>query len=55
MTSSPGTRRDDGRGGDGRGVDAVQVVDGTLVRVMAWWGDEWGCAPADDPPGRQRV
>jgi hypothetical protein len=32
----PGTRRDDERGGDGRAVDTVQVLDGTLVKMMAW-------------------
>ena len=30
----PGTRRDDDRGGDGRAVDTVQIMDGIPVRVM---------------------
>ena len=31
------------RGCHGRGVDAVQIVDGTLVKVMAWYDNKWGC------------
>jgi hypothetical protein len=41
--TQPRTRRDDDRGGHGRGVDAVQIVDGTLVNVMAGYDNEWGC------------
>jgi hypothetical protein len=34
-------------------LELTRVVDATLVKVMAWYDNEWGLHPTDDPRGAQ--